>query len=329
MKLTNVKDYMVYVELADGTPVNASLEILAGAHALAAKNNETVSAVIIGSDPQAAAQTAAQAGADRVICVKEDKCDIEIYEQILTEIGKKYQPKVFFFPATQLGKDLAPLMAFRFDTECLTDVIKVQEKEDGIDYICASYNGNILNEISYEAGFPQIVSVKSSTFQKQMDQGRKAEVICEEITVDESAVRAKITDTVKEIAEAVNLEEAQVIVSGGRGMGSKENFALVEQLAEVCGGVVGATRPAIESEWISRAHQVGQSGKTVAPKLYIACGISGATQHVSGMSGSGYIIAINKDEDAPIFDIADVGIVGDAMKIIPILIEEFKKVKAE
>ena len=142
-------------------------------------------------------------------------------------------------------------------------------------------------------------------------------------------VRTKVVETVKEIAESVNLEEAQVIVSGGRGMGSKDNFALVEQLAEVLGGVVGATRPAIEEGWVSRAHQVGQSGKIVAPKLYIACGISGATQHVSGMIGSGYIVAINKDEDASIFDVADVGIVGDVTKVLPVMIEEMKKRKAE
>ena len=140
-------------------------------------------------------------------------------------------------------------------------------------------------------------------------------------------VRTKVVETVKEIAESVNLEEAQVIVSGGRGMGSKDNFALVEQLAEVLGGVVGATRPAIEEGWVSRAHQVGQSGKIVAPKLYIACGISGATQHVSGMIGSGYIVAINKDEDASIFDVADVGIVGDVTKVLPVMIEEMKKRK--
>ena len=138
----------------------------------------------------------------------------------------------------------------------------------------------------------------------------------------------RITDRIKEVTEAVNLEEAEVIVAGGRGMGSKEGFEMVKELARVCGGVVGATRPAIEDEWIGRSHQVGQSGKIVAPKLYIACGISGATQHVSGMIGSGYIVAINKDEDAPIFDVADVGIVGDVHKILPLMIEAIQKAKA-
>ncbi len=152
--------------------------------------------------------------------------------------------------------------------------------------------------------------------------------IMEEKVESEEAVYTRIVDVVKEMAETVNLEEAEVIVSGGRGMGSRENFKLVEELALACHGVVGATRPAIEAEWVPRSHQVGQSGKIVAPKLYIACGISGATQHVSGMIGSGYIVAVNKDEDAPIFDIADVGIVGDAAKVIPILIEEIKKIRS-
>ena len=174
---------------------------------------------------------------------------------------------------------------------------------------------------------PHIATVRSGSFAKNLDESRSGEVADEDVTAGD--VRTKVVETVKEIAESVNLEEAQVIVSGGRGMGSKDNFALVEQLAEVLGGVVGATRPAIEEGWVSRAHQVGQSGKIVAPKLYIACGISGATQHVSGMIGSGYIVAINKDEDASIFDVADVGIVGDVTKVLPVMIEEMKKRKAE
>ncbi|MGL6293303.1 electron transfer flavoprotein subunit alpha/FixB family protein, partial [Eubacterium aggregans] len=137
-----------------------------------------------------------------------------------------------------------------------------------------------------------------------------------------------IAESVKEIAEAVNLEEAEVIVAGGRGMGSAENFQMVKDLAELLGGVVGATRPAIEDGWIPRNHQVGQSGKIVAPKLYIACGISGATQHLSGITGSDYIVAINKDEDAPIFEVANVGIVGNVLKVLPAFIEEAKKIQA-
>ncbi len=172
---------------------------------------------------------------------------------------------------------------------------------------------------------PHVATIRSGSFAKELDESRTGEVISE--SIEGLNARTKIVESVKEIAESVNLEEAEIIVSGGRGMGSKENFALVEELAEVLGGVVGATRPAIEDGWVSRAHQVGQSGKIVAPKLYIACGISGATQHVSGMIGSGYIVAVNKDEDASIFDVADVGIVGDVNKVLPVMIEEMKKRK--
>ena len=173
---------------------------------------------------------------------------------------------------------------------------------------------------------PQIATLRSGAFQKVEDP-TEGEVVAKEVKVADDAIKAKITESVKEIAETINLEEAEVIVSGGRGMGSKENFALVDDLAKLLGGVVGATRPAIEDGWVSKIHQVGQSGKIVAPKLYIACGISGATQHVSGIMNSGYIVAINKDEDAPIFDVANVGIVGDVMKGLPVMIEEIKKIK--
>ena len=142
------------------------------------------------------------------------------------------------------------------------------------------------------------------------------------------ALRSVVKEAVKELSESVNLEDAEVIVAGGRGMGSAENFQLVCELAQLLGGVVGASRPAIEDGWVPRNHQVGQSGKIVAPKLYIACGISGAMQHVSGMSGSGYIVAINKDEDAPIFDVADVGIVGNVTDILPLMIEEIRARKS-
>ena len=209
--------------------------------------------------------------------------------------------------------------------ETIGDALKFV-KENEMVKVC-SYNGNVLNDMKMGENLPHIATVRSGSFAKNLDESRSGEVADEDVTAED--VRTKVVETVKEIAESVNLEEAQVIVSGGRGMGSKENFALVEQLAEVLGGVVGATRPAIEEGWVSRAHQVGQSGKIVAPKLYIACGISGATQHVSGMIGSGYIVAINKDEDASIFDVADVGIVGDVTKVLPVMIEEMKKRKAE
>jgi electron transfer flavoprotein alpha subunit len=185
------------------------------------------------------------------------------------------------------------------------------------------YGGTIREKLTVETP-AAVVSIRGGSYEAPADVPEIAELQPE---ADEG-LAAKVLELLKEAGEAVNLEDAKVIVTGGRGMGSEENYKLCEELADVLGGVVGATRPVIENGWISRTHQVGQSGKIVAPDLYIACGVSGATQHVSGMSGSKYIIAINKDEEAPIFQVADLGIVGDVKQVLPIMIEEFRKKKA-
>ena len=211
------------------------------------------------------------------------------------------------------------------NTGCASDVLDIKAEDGEVIYTCPLYGGTVLEDVKIKTT-PQIATLRSGAFQKVEDP-TEGEVVAKEVKVADDVIKAKITESVKEIAETINLEEAEVIVSGGRGMGSKENFALVDDLAKLLGGVVGATRPAIEDGWVSKIHQVGQSGKIVAPKLYIACGISGATQHVSGIMNSGYIVAINKDEDAPIFDVANVGIVGDVMKVLPVMIEEIKKIK--
>ena len=291
MKYTDGKNIMVYAQSADG----AALETVSKAAELAKANGEEVIAVVFGKDTDT--KTVITAGASKVLVAGEEGLQAEEKAQILVKLAEKYRPKAVYMAGTPEGKMIAPAVSAVFESGCVTDVTGITA--DGV-YTSLSYNGNVLNDMKMGA---------------------------EDASAD--TVRTKVVETVKEIAETVNLEEAQIIVSGGRGMGSKENFALVEELAEVMGGVVGATRPAIEEGWVSRAHQVGQSGKIVAPKLYIACGISGATQHVSGMIGSGYIVAINKDEDASIFDVADAGIVGDVTKILPVMIEEMKKRKAE
>ena len=191
-----------------------------------------------------------------------------------------------------------------------------------------SFNGSILTDVAIETPV-KVVSIRGGSVPKNAPEAGKAgEIVKKAITVADDAIKFCVKNAVQEIAESVNLEEAEVIVSGGRGMGNAENFAALKELADLCGGVIGCTRPVYEEGWISRAHQVGQSGKIVAPKVYFAFGISGATQHVSGMIGSGYIVAVNKDEDAPIFDVADVGIVGNAMDVLPVMIEEIRKLKA-
>ena len=316
MKYTDGKNIMVYAQSADG----AALETVSKAAELAKANGEEVIAVVFGKDTDT--KTVITAGASKVLVAGEEGLQAEEKAQILVKLAEKYQPKAVYMAGTPEGKMIAPAVSAVFESGCVTDVTGITA--DGV-YTSLSYNGNVLNDMKMGENLPHVATVRSGSFAKKLDESRTGEVIAEDASAD--TVRTKVVETVKEIAETVNLEEAQIIVSGGRGMGSKENFALVEELAEVMGGVVGATRPAIEEGWVSRAHQVGQSGKIVAPKLYIACGISGATQHVSGMIGSGYIVAINKD--ASIFDVADAGIVGDVTKILPVMIEEMKKRKAE
>lgn len=324
MSVSVGKNIMVYVETVSKSPVSGALEALSKAHKLAADRGEKVIAVLIGLDLEEAARTSILAGADQAIMVNREAYSMEVYGEVLTKLAEKYRPSLILSAGTLAGKDIMPVVACRLHTGCAVDVMDITETDGQLVFTCPVYGGTVLNQLIIK-GTPAIAVVRSGAFAKELTSERTGEIFKEKVETEETS-RLKIVDVVKEMAEAVNLEEAEVIVSGGRGMGSLENFKLVEQLAEACHGVVGATRPAIEAEWVPRSHQVGQSGKIVAPKLYIACGISGATQHVSGMIGSGYIVAINKDEDAPVFDIADVGIVGDAVKIIPLLIEEIKRI---
>lgn len=252
--------------------------------------------------------------------------DCDTLTEVLSETIKEENPDIVLLANTTLAKDLAPRIAGRLNLGCVSDVIGIDKTEGKVIYTRPAYGGTVLEHIEVDG--TAVVTVRSGSFPKP-DNSSNASVTEKKVEIPDNAIKTKIIDTVKEISESVNLEEAEIIVSGGRGMGNEENFKLVEELARVLGGVIGATRPAIENGWISRAHQVGQSGKIVAPKLYIACGISGATQHTSGMTGSNYIVAINKDEEAPIFEVANLSIVGNVTEILPMMIEEMKKAKSK
>ena len=297
---------LVYVEAADGQPIKVSLEALNAAAQLAAKTGKKVAAVLVG-DASAAAAVATY-GADEIITVAAD--------------GYQPEASALLMGSTRDGKELSARVAARIGAGCITDVMAITE--DG-NWVRSVYGGSLMETVAAKG--TAVISVRSGTFGKPDQDAARTAPVTEE-TVEAVELRAVIKEAVKELSESVNLEDAEVIVAGGRGMGSAENFQMVHELAQLLGGVVGASRPAIEDGWVPRNHQIGQSGKIVAPKLYIACGISGATQHASGMSGSGYIVAINKDEDAPIFDIADVGIVGNVTEILPLMIEEIKARKA-
>ncbi len=327
--MADCKDIMVYVETAEGNPVKVALEMLSPAKELADAKGGKVIAVVIGNNIHDAAQKIAQAGADQVLMIdapEYEKYNMDVYADVLANLMKEISPEVLFIGGTQDGKDLAPILSSKFEAGCASDVMNIKIDDTGkIVFTCPLYGGTILEDIEITS-FPKIAVLRSGAFPK-LEDSTTGEIIEKQVSISNDCIHANIVETVKEIAESVNLEEAEVIVSGGRGMGNKDDFKMVEDLSNLLGGVVGATRPAIEEGWISKIHQVGQSGKIVAPKLYIACGISGATQHISGIMNSDYIVAINKDEDAPIFEVANVGIVGDVKKVLPIMIEEIKKIK--
>lgn len=309
---------LVFIETCGEKVLGGSLELISTLKELNAEGT----AVVAGN--REAADTVASFGIPVIFTDTNSDCDT--LTKVLSEIIKEQKPDLVLLANTTLAKDLAPRISGRMNLGCVSDVIKIDINDGKTIYTRPAYGGTILENIEVEG--TAIVTVRNGSYPKP-EPGLKKDVTVKSIEVPADTVKAKIIDVVKEISESVNLEEAKVIVSGGRGMGTAENFKLVEELANVLGGVVGASRPPIENGWISRAHQVGQSGKIVAPKLYIACGISGATQHTSGMLGSDYIVAINKDEDAPIFEIANVGIVGNVNEILPSMIKEMKKVKAK
>lgn len=329
MDFAEYKDILVLLEVADGAPVGVSLENIAAAKEVA--NGGKVIALSIGCED--AAKVAIEYGADCAIVATNEHAqagNADALASVVAQVAAEVKPAAIFTGATAVGKDVVPRIAAKLCAGCVNDATALCLGDDGnIVFTVPAFGGNILSSVVIDSSRPQIASIRGGCIAKLAPEAGKAgDVVAKAVDVPAEDIKFNIIESIQEIGESVNLEEAEVIVSGGRGMGSQENFEKLNELADLLGGVIGCTRPVYESGWISRAHQVGQSGKIVAPKIYIAFGISGATQHVSGMVGSGYIIAVNKDEEAPIFDVADVGIVGNAMDVLPIMIEEFKKLKA-
>ncbi|MCL2226776.1 MAG: electron transfer flavoprotein subunit alpha/FixB family protein [Oscillospiraceae bacterium] len=326
------KNVWVYVEVHGGKAKNVGLEIIGAGKKVA--DGERVVAVLVGKNLDEAAKAAASYGADQVITVSGDgyaEYSLEGYAYALKELVEKHKPAAFLFGATSNGRELAPRLAARLTTGCAADCTGLELGDNGvIQWTRPVYSGRYLSVVETPIARPQIGTIRPGIFKRgEPDAGRAAESISEDIALPADVIRTILVEKVAEAAEgAVKLEDAEVIVSGGRGLGSENNFALLKELADLLGGVVGASRASVDAGWIHHGHQVGQTGKTVGPKLYIACGISGAIQHLAGMSGSDVVIAINRDADAPIFEIADYGIVGDLKVVVPALTAEIKKLKA-
>ncbi len=327
------KNLWVYIETENGVAKNVGYELLSPGRMMADKLESNLVAVVLGKDVSDVAAQAIAYGADQVIVVEGDEYDVyntDVQSYAMEELVKKYEPFIVLYGATNNGRDVAPRVACARQTGLTADCTGLDIDEKGLlASTRPAFGGNLMATISCPDHRPQMSTVRPGVFKKPVfDEGRSGEVIHEDIHIDPAQVRVTLLERVKEVAEAVHLEEAEVIVSGGRGLKAPENFALIKELADAFGGVVGASRAAVDAGWIPHAHQVGQTGKTVAPKVYVAVGISGAIQHLAGMSGSDTIIAINKDSDAPIFSVADYGIVGDLFEVVPALVAAIKAKKA-
>ncbi len=327
------KDVFVLMEQRDGELQKVGIELLGEATKLAKDLDEKVVAVLLGSGIKEKAQTCIAYGADKVIIVDDPELKeylTEPYALALTQIIKEEEPEILLYGASSIGRDLAPRVSARVHTGLTADCTGLSIAEDTklLMMTRPAFGGNIMATILCKNHRPQMATVRPGVMKAlERDNTRTGEVVEKTVDFSKDTHGVKIREVIKEGKKAVDITEAKYLVSGGRGIGSPEFFGTLQELADVLGGEISSSRANVDAGWIDRSRQVGQTGKTVRPDLYIACGISGAIQHVAGMEGSEYIIAINKNDTAPIFDVADLGVVGDVKVIVPKLTEAIKKVK--
>ena len=322
---------MIYAEFRHGKVVPVSFELLGIGRQLADQQKVPLSAVLLGSGLGNAAGDLVSYGADIVYQVDDPALEYfsdEIYGSILEDVVREQKPEIVLAGATAIGRSFIPLVATSLATGLTADCTQLAIRpEDGVLLQTRpAFGGNIMATIECPYTRPQMATVRPRVMKAaEQDQNRKGEIINYQPQPDRLQSRVKVLRSVLEEQDQINITEGEIIVAGGRGLDNEKGFELIKQLADAVGGAVGASRAAVDSEWIAYPHQVGQTGKTVNPKLYIACGISGAIQHVVGMQSSEAIVAINKDPHAPIFDVATYGIVGDLFEVVPKLIEKIKE----
>ena len=326
------KGVWVFAEQKKGRVQSVSFELIGKARELADKLGTYVGAVLLGHNVDMASQELIEAGADTVYVVDAPQLANfldEAYSKILIKLIQKYKPEAVLSGATIIGRSLMSRVAITVDCGLTADCTGLDIDPDRKILLQTrpAFGGNIMATIISPNHRPQMATVRHKVFtQPELDKRRKGKIIKETFTASDMSSRTTLLDVVEEVENLVNLAEADIIVSGGRALGNHENFKMLEELAQVLGGAVGSSRAAVDSGWMPYSHQVGQTGRTVAPKLYIACGISGQIQHLVGMQSSKVIVAINKDPDAPIFKVATYCIVGDIFEIVPALTKKFKEV---
>ena len=324
------KNVYVVAEQRDGKVMKVSYELIGKARDLADALEQDVVAVLMGSNIADAAAELAKAGADKVIYVDDAMLAeyvTEPYTKALTAVIKANDPEIVIFGASSIGRDLAPRVSARIHTGLTADCTKLEINPETklLEMTRPAFGGNIMATILCADFRPQMATVRPGVMQALANVDKVAEIEKFDVEFTAADMNVEICEIVKTEQKAVDITEAKILVSGGRGVGGPEGFEPLKALADALGGEISASRAAVDAGWIDRDRQVGQTGKTVRPDLYVACGISGAIQHAAGMEESEFIIAINKEESAPIFTVADLGIVGDLKKIVPLLTEALQK----
>ena len=336
MNLEEYKGVYIFAEQVDGKVSNIAYELIGEGKNLAEKLNTEVTAVLIGSGVKGEAEKLGAYGSDRVILVDDPELKdyrTEPYTHALSEVINKFKPEIVLIGATAIGRDLGPSTSARVETGLTADCTQLEignfpltvpagkedtQKHNQLLMTRPAFGGNTIATIACPNNRPQMATVRPGVMQKRAkEDGRAFELVEFNPGFKPNDRYVDILEVVKKIGDTVDIMNAKILVSGGRGVGSAENFKILDELAEVLGGEVSCSRAVVDAGWKPQALQVGQTGKTVRPQIYFAIGISGAIQHLAGMEDSDLIIAINKDEDAPIFDVADIGLVGDLNQIVP------------
>lgn len=318
---------LVPTEIRNGQLKNVNFEIFAAAKKMAEETNLKVTALLVGASVNELAEVPGKFGIEQVAIIEDSKLEKyspDCFANAIVETAKQNDAKIILMAATNMGKDLMSRVANKLDTTLAQDIVDFEVNGDDISFVRPIYAGKVFAHVQISSS-PKMATIRPKSFSAKENQ---VSVNVEKLSVDLPDPILTVDEVITSESGKLDVTEADIIISGGRGMKGPENWHLIEDLAKVVGGAPGCSRPVSDEGWRDHGEHIGQTGKTVSPALYVACGISGAIQHLAGMSSSKYIVAINKDPEAPIFKAADYGIVGDVFEVLPALIEEIKKVKA-
>lgn len=332
--LSQYKGVWVFAEQRDNKIMPVAIELLGEGKKLADEIGTKLCAIVCGNNIESLTEELIAYGADKVYVADYPELatyTTDGYTKVIMEAIEKYKPEIVLLGATHIGRDLGPCLAVKANTGLTADCtnLEIDPVDKKIKQTRPAFGGNLMATIVCPNHRPQMSTVRPGVMEKAVyNPSHTGEVVKLEAQFQEGDIRTKVVEVIKTLHDVVSLTDAEVIVSGGRGLGNAEGFELLKQLADKLGGTIAASRASVDAGWIDHSFQIGQTGTTVKPKIYFACGISGAIQHIAGMKDSGCIIAINKNETAPIFDVADMGIVGDLYQVIPAIIEELDKQEA-